>query len=86
VSAGQIRAAVVVSVTGGSSNTGAPGEQWTDSLQVIRSGAVPSGRDLVLVSDVVDRALEAEEQAHPLAIFAGAPVPLATGCYSRWPF
>jgi subtilisin family serine protease len=49
------------------------GAAWTDSVSVSPSGAIPKGRELVSVADLVDHALEAEEQARPLAVFAGVP-------------
>lgn len=52
-----------------------------DSVRVVRTGAVPSDREPVLVVDVVDQGLEMEEQAGPLALFAAQPyrpVPLGT--------
>ena len=49
------------------------GVAWTDSVSVNPSGAIPEGRELVSVADLVDHELEAEEQARPLAVFAGVP-------------
>ena len=59
----------------------ATGARWIERATVHAAGAVPTGRELVLVVDVVDRRSERDETAHPLATFGGAPyrpVPLAT--------
>ena len=57
------------------------GARWIESATVRAAGTVPTGRELVLVVDVVDRQSERDETAHPLAVFGGAryrPAPVAT--------
>ena len=57
------------------------GARWIERPTVRAAAAVPTGRELVLVADVVDRRSEADETAHPLAVFGGAPyrpAPVAT--------
>ena len=55
--------------------------RWIERAMVHAGAAVPTGRELVLVVDVVDRRSELDETAHPLAVFGGAPyrpAPVAT--------
>jgi subtilase family protein len=61
------------------------GALWIERANVRAGAVVPSGHDLVLVVDVVDRQSERDETAHPLAVFGGAPyrpVPVATAVVS----
>jgi hypothetical protein len=47
------------------------GGQWTAGAVAHPAASVPAGRELVMVTDVVDQPAEVEEQAHPLAVFGG---------------
>src|SRR6266540_2742904 len=49
------------------------GARWIEPATVRAAGAIPTGRELVAVVDVVDRRSEADETAQPLAVFGGAP-------------